>query len=150
MTLSPSETCRKVADIIDFEPDRFWMEHWERTAGCGSTACIAGHTAMLHNDGLKENKNMAGVGYDHGGAILYLGTNREWRARQSRRLGLTEEAGTILFYPVSYFWEQNNASGENWCYSQVLHQIAKEVEDRDEDDLIDIDELDRIAAEALN
>ena len=83
MTLSPAETCRQVADIIDFESERFAMDHWEHEKGCGTTACIAGHAALLHSDGISENQRFLV-------SVLsqkYFAPDWRWQDRQGRRLG---------------------------------------------------------------
>ena len=54
-----------------------------------------------------------------------------------------------MFLSVSDFWYRYNDPEEDWRYSQVLRQLSKELEDRDSDDLIDIDELEQIADEAF-
>lgn len=149
MTLSSSETCRRVADIIDYESERFSMHCWQDTTDCGTTACIAGHTALLHNDGVKVNRDMAAFGSNYRGEFLYLTPNTEWRDRQSRRLGLTENAGATLFNPLSGFWRMLNEVEENIRYSKVLRQLEKELADRDEGDLVNEYELEQIAKEAL-
>ena len=150
MTLSPAETCRAVADIIDFDSDRFHIGNWESRDRCGTTACIAGHTALLHNDGMEKHRDWISV------RSAPFGNNREdfwpgeeWIARQGQRLGLTEKAADVMFDPDSYFWKRHNADILDLRYSQVLRQLEKELEDRDSDDLIDEEELEQIAVEAL-
>ena len=147
MTLSPAETCRQVADIIDFESERFAMDHWEHEKGCGTTACIAGHAALLHSDGISENQRFLV-------SVLsqkYFAPDWRWQDRQGRRLGLDEEASVKMFDPHSNdFWERHNCFEENIRYSKVLRQLSKELEDREEGDLIDLAELEQIAEEALS
>ena len=152
MTLSPAETCRAVADIIDFDSDRFHIGSWEQSDSvCGTTACIAGHTALLHNDGMAKNRDHVYVMENpfnrRRGEHFWPGG--EWVARQGQRLGLTEKAAAAMFDPVSYFWKRHNANRLDIRYSQVLRQLEKELEDRDSDDLIDEEELEQIAVEAL-
>ena len=133
-TLSPAETCRQVADIIDYESERFSMHCWEDTTAWGTVACITGHTAILHSDELFQCNDLAG---------------ESWIDRQAARLGVTSDAGDRLFFDGSMFWRRHNIDRENRRYSKVLRQLGKELEDRDEDDLIDVEELNRIAEEAL-
>ena len=127
--LTASETCRRVANIIDFEPDRFDMAHWAKTGSCGTTACIAGHTALLHNDFELDSPG--------------------WKERQAGRLGLTIDAGEKIFHQSWRFWDRYNEGRENIRYSKVLRQLEKELEGRDEGELVGEIELDRIAEEAL-
>ena len=145
MTLTAAETCRRVADIIDFEPDRFYVGQWEMQDSCGTTACIAGHTALLHNDGIAENKKLVFKFDDE----TSLSPDSEWIVRQGQRLGLTEKAADVMFDPGLYLWRRYNPDRRNHRYSRVLRQLEKELEDRDSDDLIDVDELEQIAEEAL-
>ena len=133
-TLSPAETCRKVADIIDFESERFDMNVWSAETDCGTVACIAGHASILHSDELFQCNDLDGS---------------SWIDRQAARLGVTSDAGDRLFFDRSMFWRRHNIDRESRCYSQVLRQLGKELEDRGEDDLIDVDELEQIAEEAL-
>ena len=133
-SLSPSETCRSVADIIDFDSERFDMNTWSVETDCGTTACIAGHTAVLHNDKLFQCNDFAG---------------ESWIDRQAARLGVTSAAGDRLFFDRSMFWRRHNIDRENSYYSQVLRQLSKELEDREDGDLIDLEELEKIASEAL-
>ena len=145
-SLSPSETCLRVADIIDFESARFQIGTWQTTT-CVTTACIAGHTALLHNDGLNENPSLQVRGY--GGSKTILSPTPEWERRQAERLGLAEKAADGLFGRDSRFWIRYNADKENVRYSKVLRQLADELEGRDEGELVELKELERIASEAL-
>ena len=151
MTLSPAETCRSVADIIDFESDRFHIGSWEESDSfCGTTACIAGHTALLHSDGKEHNRDNVCAFVDiYGNERENFWPGDEWVLRQGERLGLSEKAAEVMFDPISYFWLRHNANRLDSRYSKVLRQLEKELEDRDSDDLIDVEELEKIAEEAL-
>ena len=146
--LSPAETCRKVADIIDYETDRFDMGFWETTSDCGTTACIAGHTALLHNDGMNQHPSFW-VQNSYGTATSLCPPNREWETRQGRRLGLDEEAAEEMFRSLSDLWMRHNEHEMNWRYSRMLRHLEKELEDREEGNLIDLADLEQIAEEAL-
>ena len=151
MTFSPSETCREVADIIDFESERFHIGNWERSDSCGTTACIAGHTALLHMDGMdKHRDNVTVRNVPFGNKQEDFWPTNEWIVRQGQRLGLTEKAADVMFDPSSHFWEGHNANRLDLRYSQLLRQLEKELEDRDSDDLIDVEELEQIAVEAFS
>ena len=140
MTLSPPETCRKVADIIDFENERFDISVFQEERECGTAACIAGHTALLHGDRLNGGRPV----------LNWDDACGEWLFRQGRRLGLTQFAARRLFYPANHTrWLGKNASGNDRRYSLLLRQLEKELADRDSGDLIDTYELDSIIAEAL-
>ena len=129
-TLTPSETCQQVANIIDSEPHRFDMDQWE--SECGTKACIAGHTAILHGDAAGQ------------GDVSSL-----WMDRQAHRLGLTATAGDEMFRR-SFMWLEHNTSDENVRYSKVLRQLGQELENRDKNQQhINRRELHRIAKEAL-
>ena len=157
MTLSPAETCRAVADIIDFESERFDFEKCELQSDCGTVACIAGHTALLHQDGMDFLLHQDGS--EENASYIYTPSFRDgerqffpdhqWRDRQARRIGLTEAVGEQMFYPTSDFWQKHNKNSENLPISKVLRQLEKELEDRDSDDLIDEEELEKIAVEAF-
>lgn len=152
MPLSPSETCRKVADIIDYESERFYMGFWEELSDdCGSTACIAGHTALLHNDGMdKHRDNVIVINAPFGKKEEDFCPTNEWIVRQGQRLGLTEKAADVMFDPSSHFWERHNAKRRDHRYSKVLRQLEKELENREDDSsLIDLEELKQIAVEAF-
>ena len=142
MTLSPAETCRAVADIIDSDPERFNMAFWEHRSDCGTTACIAGHAALLHNDGWIQSR--------YGSTTSLCPPNDEWEIRQGRRLGLTEEAAKEMFRSLSDLWLCHNEHGMNWRYSRMLRQVEKELEDREDGDLIDLEYLKQIAEEAFS
>ena len=118
MTLSPSEICIEVADIIDFDSERFDMNMWEETTDCGTVACIAGHVALMHQDGKAANYG------DH--ATLFGG--KIWRERQGSRLGLTKRAADSLFDPLSSLWMNAPKLEGDIRYSLVLRQMAKELE----------------------
>ena len=134
-TLSPAETCRQVANIIDSEPHRFDMSRWE--SDCGTRACIAGHIGILHGDALSPDRPR------------YHPSNR-WVDRQARRLGLTDDAGRRMFRPYSPLWTKHNPRFTNVSYGKVLRQLGQELENRDENkQRINIRELHRIAEEAL-
>ena len=137
--LSPSETCRKVADIIDFDSDRFYMGSWEKQNECGTTACIAGHAAELHGDRINLSS-------DDSMAISRLNA---WVRRQGRNLGLTADAAEMMFHHFLGFWQRHNKNGDNIRYSQVLRHLGKELEDRPDGGLVSYEELERIASEAL-
>ena len=145
--LSPAETCRKVADIIDFEPKRLDMRHWEcYTSDCGTTACIAGHVGLLHHDGMATHPTDTDR-YVSGHKIFY--PNRTWKIRQAVRLGLTVQAGEEMFTHGA-MWRKHNPYREPIRFSKVLRQLGKELEDRDENNqFINRRELNRIAKEAL-
>lgn len=139
MTLSPSETCRHVADIVDFENERFDISIFQEERECGTVACIAGHTALLHEDSRSRKDEIRHIRAD------------SWIVRQGRRLGLTPAAACQLFYSAYHIrWLGVNSPANDRRYSLLLRQLEKELEDRDEDDLIDVEELEQIAEEALN
>ena len=147
-TLTAAETCRKVADIIDFKQERFSMAAWEFHTECGTQACIAGHVAILHNDGIKFNSEMA---YQTPGYTNF-NPNHEWKVRQGRRLGLTSEAAMCLFAPSSHIWRNlgtNEPRGDEYRYSKVLRRLEKELEHRDSEELVVLAELESIANKAL-
>ena len=151
MPLSPAETARKVADIVDYETERFDMGTWELQADCGTTACIAGHTALLHQDGLDSKQYRQDAFIHPDGKRELVSTDTGWKDRQAGRLGLTGEAGDLLFHEASNIWNWDEAGDDpedKTRFSKVLRQIEKELADRDADDLIDEDELKRIAEEA--
>ena len=148
-TLSPAETCRKVADIIDFESDRFDMDFWEPTSDCGTTACIAGHTALLHNDGMNQYPSFQIESRD-GKTVSFLSPDETWEDKQGERLGLTPEASGIIFRDSSAFWSRHNDRRKNWRFSQVLRQLSKELDDREDGDLVDLADLEQIAEEAFS
>ena len=150
MTLSPAETCRRVADIIDFENEKFDIQRWEHQTDCGTTACIAGHTALLHQDGLDANKRFVLTTEKNDGTQdMELRPGQTWRNRQAARLGLTPEAGGMLFSPA-VLWDCSDKDLGALRYSLVLRQLEKELENRDSDDLIGLTELTEIAFEALS
>ena len=151
MTLSPSETCRKVADIIDYENSRFNVGNWEQNDSvCGTTACIAGDTALLHNDGKEQHQDHVCAFVNiYGREQENFWTDDEWVARQGQRLGLTEKAANAMFDPVSHFWKRHNENRLDHRFSQILRQLEKELEDSKDGSLIDENKLDRIAEEAL-
>ena len=147
--LSPAETCRKVADIIDFAPDRFDFGKSELQSDCGTVACIAGHTALLHQDGSEDNASYIYTPSFGDGERQFF-PDHQWRDRQARRLGLSEDVGEQMFYPTSDFWQKHNKNSENLPISKVLRQLEKELADRDTDELVDIEELEQIAEEAFS
>ena len=136
MTLSPAETCRKVADIIDYENERFSMSTWETTEDCGIVACIAGHVALLHQDGKAANRD-AGVRFP----------GEAWRERQGSRLGLNKQASSALFNPSSVLWRNAPEKEGSIRYSRVLRQLEKELEASER--IVGPVKLKRIVAEAL-
>ena len=138
--LSPAETCRKVADIIDFEPDRFYMGSWEKQNECGTTACIAGHAAELHDDRINLSS-------EHSMASTRLNM---WVRRQGKNLGLTADAAEMMFHHSWVFWQRYNKNGDNIRYSQVLRHLGKELEDRPDGGLVTYEELERIAEETFS
>lgn len=149
LTLSPAETARKVADIIDYENERFSIQRWELQTGCGTTACIAGHTALLHQDGLDANKRFVfTTEKSNGTRELELKPGSAWMDRQASRLGLTSKAGRFLFSPAA-LWDYFTPDLGSLRYSLVLRQMVKELEHRDPNDMIDIPELKQIAEKAL-
>lgn len=138
MPLTPAETARKVANIIDHENERFDMWFFKDDRECGTASCIAGHTALLHGDSLTER---APLWEDYGG---------EWLSTQGVRLGLARDAARKLFYPTNHTqWLGEDTLENERRYSLVLRRLEKELADRDPGDLIDMDELVRIAEEAL-
>ena len=150
--LSPAETCRSVADIIDFDAVRFNIRTWERSDSvCGTTACIAGHTALLHSDGKEHHRGNVSEDVDiHGEKQENFWPDSEWIVRQGQRLGLTEKAADVMFDPSCHFWERHNAKRRDHRYSKVLRQLEKELENREDDSsLIDLEELKQIAVEAF-
>lgn len=142
-TLSPAETCRQVAYVIDSEPHRFNMLWWQHNTLCGAVACIAGHTALLHGDGLDSNPDLA-----HIPNTRNMDPNISWKYRQAKRLGLKPEASSSMFSETSSIWSFAKTTG-NDRYSKVLRQLACELEDRNKDELVGLIELNRIAEEAL-
>ena len=146
-TLSPSETCRRVADIIDFESERFDIGYWEQEDICGTTACIAGHTALLHQDGMADHPTMTEEIME---SVRTFKPGLGWRIRQAERLGLTDEAGSEMFFQDSELWSKHKPKRKDIRYSKVLRQLEKELADRDSSEgLIDVAELEQIAEEAL-
>ena len=142
MTLTPAETARKVADVIDYENERFDMGVFQEERDCGTVGCIAGHTALLHGDTRLVWDNTSGGWGDD--------SNGEWLFRQGFRLGLTHIAACRLFYPANHTgWPGEYLSVDDRRYSLVLRQLEKELADRAAGDLIDREELDQIIMEAL-
>lgn len=148
MTLTPAETCRKVADIIDCEQERFDMRFFQEESECGTVACIAGHAALLHGDGMNTAAEDGTVVADGNGHYSFLPSD-EWIYRQGFRLGLTEFTAWRLFCSAEHPWLSENAAENPRRYSLVLRQLAEELAGREEGNLIDIVELDLIAAESL-
>lgn len=148
MKLSPAETCRKVADIIDFESKKFDIGLWGGHPiddECGTTACIAGHVAILHDDWIEQNEDLS---YRKGLFVMFE-PDLKWQEAQAKRLGLTFAASELIFFSCSSLWSMYNEDEQGYRYSMLLQQLEKELENRDEDDLIDEEELERIAEEAF-
>ena len=147
MALTASETCRQIADIIDFESERFDICSWEhQDINCGTTACIAGHIALLHDDGMNRNQDLV---YNMQDGSRNLKPDIEWRLRQGRRIGLRADAAEQIFNPGGSFWSRYNNDKRDDGFSAVLRQLEKELIDREDSSLIDIQELHQIAENAL-
>lgn len=132
MELTPAETCRKVADIVDYDNERFNMGAWQiNEPDCGTIACIAGHTALLHGD-----------------PMLSFAPEAEWIERQGRRLGLTPPAASAMFNPMSelWVWMIGDPRGDI-CFSLVLRRLEKEMAASKR--LVGRKKLKRLAEEAL-
>ena len=138
-TLSPAETCRKVADIIDLEPERFYMGNWQLDFDCGTTACIAGLTGALYNDPVCSDRQFR----------YYGAPSQEWKDRQATRLGLTSDAGEEMFYAGLPMWSKFNTEEDNIRYSEVLRHLEKELRCDSREGLISKPELRQIADKAL-
>lgn len=132
MTLTPAETCREIAEIIENEPHRFNPRCWQYDTFCGTVACIAGHTALLHGDGIDANPDLASE--DTKSLIPDAG----WYYRQAARLGLKPEASTMLFSPIYGLTNER--------YIRLLRFMAEKLEKSGR--LIGVRKLHKIAAKA--
>lgn len=146
MTLTPAETCRKVADIIDHKNSRFGMGWWLRYTPCGTVACIAGHTALLHSDGIERNPHLAS---SPDGNRRSLSPDTAWEDRQAARLGLKPTASSLMFNPNSSIWRSSRKTGTDH-YSLTLRLMAEKLEKHDRKSrTISARELTKIAQKAL-
>lgn len=126
-SLSAADTCRAVADIIDFEPESFDMQSWD----CGTTACIAGHIGRLHGDIYLYSPIAANNSDERGD---------EWQTRQAERINLLDRDSRYLF-----------AIGEesNRTLSDMLRQMSKELDDTQGKIVFDSSDLTRIHQEVI-
>lgn len=87
MKPSASETCRKIADLIERNPALLDMSDWQYEDRCGTVACVAGHIGLLHADAYTD-------------AVKDAETMEEtaWLSRQAARIGLNLQAGIAFFY----------------------------------------------------
>ena len=88
-----------VIDLANRHPDSFAMEEWHGEYDdpdpdkCGTTACIAGWVGILHEDTHANNMRMTQImPIDDANAVM-----DRWQERQAHRIGLTANAGNILF-----------------------------------------------------
>ena len=126
MTAERSEIIRKVADIVDLEPERFDMGWFEQGGDCGAKACIAGHIGYLTGDMFGERNSFA-----------------RWYDRQAETIGLDPWAGDFLFAGDAM------VSMENGSISQILRRLAKEVKTLEDDEVLDENDIARIADEVI-
>ena len=128
MTVEQAEVCYKVADIIDFDSDRFNMGLWEEDFTCGTVACIAGHIGLFHNDShgilMERTHRMSQASADE-----HL---EHWHRRQADRIGLNPDAGDVLFLST----EMTNPE-----LSELMRKLGKAVEERGYGDFLGLDEL---------
>ena len=118
MNSEKADLIRKIADIVDLEPERFDMSWFEQTGGCDSAACIAGHIGELTGDRFASREN-----FD------------SWYERQAKNIGLDPWAGDYLF--AGYRIMQM----ENAAISRLLRKLAKEVAALEPGELVSEDEI---------
>ena len=158
--LTPAEIARKIAYIIDYEPQTFSMENWgtgppsidlrsryPSDYDCETPVCIAGHIGAMH---IVQQTGEADHYIDrHAHNHFYLNDDLpaadKWLNRQAQRLGLSNSAGQNLFCNKTYM-EMTNRE-----LSQIMQYLAKELETAQQPParLIANHELERITAEAL-
>ena len=87
-----------VLDLVGKYPEQFDMSYWEYDLAaedsCGTAACIAGWVGLLHNESHRRLKKSLFILNNHEARVRVMDS---WEHRQAKRLGLTEEAGNILF-----------------------------------------------------
>ena len=126
MTAQRSELIRKVANIVDFQPERFDMAWFHQDIGCDTTACIAGHVGELSNDRFDEKTSFL-----------------RWYHRQAANIGLDPWAAEYLFT------DEKIMALKNGTISQILCKLAKEVKTLEEDEVLDENDVIRIADEVI-
>ena len=126
MTSERSEIIRKVADIVDFAPERFDMDWFQQDIGCDTTACIAGHVGELSNDRFDEKTSFL-----------------RWYHRQAANIGLDPWAAEYLFT------DEKIMALKNGTISQILCKLSKEVETLDADEVLDENDVIRITDEVI-
>lgn len=127
MTAQRSELIRQVADIVDFQPERFDMGWFQQDGDCGAKACIAGHIGELSHDRFADKRS----GF------------MEWYDRQSENIGLDPWAGEFLFT------DEKMMAMANGSISQTLRRLAKEIAELEEDETISENDIARIADEII-
>ena len=126
MTAERSELIRKVANIVDFQPERFDMTWFQQDIGCDTTACIAGHVGELSNDRFDEKTSFL-----------------RWYHRQAANIGLDPWAAEYLFT------DEKIMALKNGTISQILCKLSKEVETLDADEVLDENDVIRITDEVI-
>ena len=127
MSYERADLIVKVADIVDFQPERFDMGWFEQDGDCGTKACIAGHIGELSHDRFADKRS----GF------------MEWYDRQSENIGLDPWAGEFLFT------DEKMMEMENGSISQILRKLAKEVKTLEDDEVLDENDVARIADEVI-
>ena len=120
MTNQRSDLIRQLADIVDFEPEKFDMKSFD----CGSTACLVGHIVRITDD-----KYMPADSYFR------------WHVRQSAKIGLDLFAGDYLFNRAPMMFMSNSE------ISEVLRNLAKEVDELPNGELIGKDRISGIVSD---
>ena len=123
------------------------MDFWEHTSGLRNHSLYCGaHRAVAMDEPASVFLDSKQLRH----ATSLCPPNGEWETRQGRRLGLTEEAAEEMFRSLSDLWLRHNEYEMNWRYSRMLRHLEKELEDREEGDLIDLADLEQIAEEAFS
>lgn len=122
MTYDRSDLIVKIADIVDFEPEKFDMT----TLDCGSAACIAGHIGRIAGDKYYDDTTESHL---------------DWTDRRAAMIGLDRWAGDYVFN------RQPMINLPNSEISEFLRNLAKEVAEMEDGEVLEYKDAVRIVSE---